>query len=386
LAVLSAWCDWRAILLGAAVTAVHHLALNFALPMLVFPAGGAGLGRVVLHAVVVVVETGVLVWLAEVLGRNFAELGAASRAARAALVQAETAGQHAEAERQSQATRRETLARTASAFEDQAEAALIALSGTARELVGAAEAMRQASGAAGTRVGDVLAASQSSSGQLDAVATAADEIRASIGAAAAGVERAAGIASLSLARTEESAAVIGALAEDAQQIGEVVGLIQDVAAQTNLLALNATIEAARAGAAGRGFAVVAQEVKGLAEQTARATEQIKGRIVTVQDRIGSAVQAISAIGAVVRDLNAVAGELSAVMDQQREAAGEVAAATGRTGTEARAVSAGVELVSRAAGEVADLAGNMSNLVETAAREIARLETHVRQFAQDTRAA
>jgi methyl-accepting chemotaxis protein len=180
--------------------------------------------------------------------------------------------------------------------------------------------------------------------------------------------------------------VIDALAGDAQEIGQVVALISDIAAQTNLLALNATIEAARAGEAGRGFAIVAQEVKALAEQTAKATDQIKDRVGSVQGRVDAAVEAIKSIEDVVRDLNAVAGRLSSAMEEQRATVGQIAGTTSGVASDAHAVLAGIEQVVRATDDVAGLATGVSNELAVVKDQVSRLEKHIRQFAQDARAA
>jgi methyl-accepting chemotaxis protein len=386
LAIAAAWCDWRVIFVAAAVIAVHHLTLNFALPTVVFPAGGASFGRVVLHAVIVVVQTGALVWLCEALRHSFARSAAATRSAETALAEAKAASATADSERQAQTRRRELLSRTAASFEDQAGGVLATLSASATELVQTAARMRETSGVAGERASEVLSASQASSQQVSGVASGAEEMSVTIGAAATQVQRAAEIARASLTRTEQSAGVISALADDARQIGEVVALIQSIASQTNLLALNATIEAARAGEAGRGFAIVAQEVKGLAAQTGRATEQVEARIASVQERIGAAVDSIRSIEVVVRELNLVADQLTAAVDQQRAAVGEIVGATGRVSNGSREVSIGMEAVSDTAREVTTLAASVSTVIETVAREVTLLETHVRQFANDARAA
>ncbi|MCZ7657715.1 MAG: methyl-accepting chemotaxis protein [Xanthobacteraceae bacterium] len=304
---------------------------------------------------------------------------AATRAAEAALVDARAAGERAEAERQAQSARRETLARASSAFEHEAGTALAALAGSGSELARTAEAMRQASGEAAARVGEARETSHGAAELVGGVATAANAMKETIGAAVGRVDRAAEIARASLARTEESATVVGALADDARQIGEVVALIQSIAAQTNLLALNATIEAARRGPRLRGGRPGGEEPPAR-PQCDRAD---RDAIASVQGRIGSAVDAIGAIETVVRDLNAITGELTASMEAQRAAADD-RRLTVRSPT-APPLRAASRPSTRPA-DVARLAASVSALVETAARQIAELESHVTRFASDARAA
>jgi len=154
------------------------------------------------------------------------------------------------------------------------------------------------------------------SNDIQAVAAGAEELSASVGEISQQVSRAAQIASEAVQQTERTGTIVSGLSVQAAQIGDVVALIQGIAAQTNLLALNATIEAARAGSAGKGFAVVASEVKALAEQTARATDQIRGQIVATQTATREAVTAIEAIQSTIRTLNDVSGAIAAAVEEQ----------------------------------------------------------------------
>src|SRR5690606_14889742 len=155
------------------------------------------------------------------------------------------------------------------------------------------------------------------------VASASEELTGSIEEIGRQVTQAAQIAIRATEDAQASNAQVQSLAEAARRVGEVVNLIQDIAAQTNLLALNATIEAARAGEAGKGFAVVASEVKTLANQTARATEEIGQHIGGIQSATGEAVGAIQGITATIAEINEIAGSIASAVEQQGAATREI---------------------------------------------------------------
>jgi methyl-accepting chemotaxis protein len=229
-------------------------------------------------------------------------------------------------------------------------------------------------------------ASNEASMSVETVASASEELSASINDISQQAAHAAGIASRAVRQASETDGTVQGLAKSAGRIGEVVGLINTIAAQTNLLALNATIEAARAGEAGRGFAVVASEVKSLASQTAKATEEISEQIADIQKVAGDAIDAIKGIGSIIGEVNEVATAIAAAVQEQGAATQEITRSTQYAAQGTKNVSDNITGVKTDADAAAAAADNVKQASETLETQSQQLGTQVTEFLGKIRAA
>lgn len=289
-------------------------------------------------------------------------------------------------EKEAEATKRATMSALADSFEASIAQVVDTVSSAATELEASSETLSKTAQDTSAHSESVSRTADLSASNVQTVASASEEMSASISEIANQVQTAARIAREAEQKASETNSTVVALSEAAAKIGAVVNLISDIASQTNLLALNATIEAARAGEAGKGFAVVASEVKSLAEQTAKATDEISTQIGGVQSATHLAVNAIEGISATISQINEISGTISTSVEQQMKAVQEITHSTSSVATATHEVSQAIGLVQQGATET----GAAAEQSLAAARELGlqadNLKRAVGKFLEEVRAA
>ena len=291
-----------------------------------------------------------------------------------------------EERRQASETRRKEMMQIADKFETGVKGIVEVVSAAATEMKDTAGSMASTADVASNETNLVAAASEQATANVQTVATAAEELSSSIAEISRQVTQSSDIARRAVSDAEHTNEKVQGLAEAAQRIGEVVDLINDIAAQTNLLALNATIEAARAGEAGKGFAVVASEVKSLADQTAKATEEIAAQIGAMQTATQDSVGAIEGIGKTIAEVNEIATAIAAAVEQQGAATDEIARNVQEAAKGTQEVSGNIAGVNKAASETGESAKELLEASGHLADQSGRLSDQVDSFLAQVRAA
>ncbi len=249
---------------------------------------------------------------------------------------------------------------------------------TARSMVATAEQTNQQSTT-------VAVASEQTSVNVQTVATATEELSSSVQEIGRQVAQSTLVAGKAVEEAKHTDATVQMLAAGAQKIGDVVTIIHDIAGKTNLLALNATIEAARAGDAGKGFAVVASEVKALANQTAKATEEISSQIVQIQDATRQTVAAIQNIAGTIAEINEIAASIASAIEQQSAATQEISRNVHEAARGTQEVSSNIAGVKQAATDTGAAAGEVLDAAQQVSRQAEELSGEVGHFIADVKA-
>jgi methyl-accepting chemotaxis protein len=285
-----------------------------------------------------------------------------------------------------EAERKAGMLRLADTFDAGIKGVVNSVASQATEMQSAAEAMTHTAETATQQATAVAASVEEASANVQTVASSAEELSASVLEIGRQVEQSSKIANQAVGEADRTNTTVEGLNRTAQRIGEVVQLIEMIAGQTNLLALNATIEAARAGDAGKGFAVVASEVKNLANQTAKATEEIRAQIGEIQGATGQTVDAIRSIGTTIRQMSEIATTIASAVEQQGAATREIATNVQQAAQGTSDIATNIEGVSRAAGDTGAAASQVLSAAGELSRQSETLRRDVDDFLATVRAA
>lgn len=290
-----------------------------------------------------------------------------------------------QAQSRKQIERGQKLEEIVRTFEKTIATIVGSVASAATEMRSTSESLSQIAQQASAKSSSVAASAEEASANVQTVAASSEELTASIGEISTRVHTASQQADQASGQAKKTSETMNNLSEMAQKIGSVVELVQEIAAQTNLLALNATIEAARAGEAGKGFAVVASEVKNLANQTAKATEEISGQIGSIQQATSGARSDIEAISKIVMDINGIIGAIASAAEEQRAATQEISRSVGEAAKGAADVSQNTVGISESSQETGRMASDTLNAALELSKQSERMKTEIDSFIANVKA-
>jgi len=416
LAVVGAMFDWRVIAGATVATALHHLVLNFALPAAIYP-GGTDVVRFGLHAIILVTEAAVLLWLAYTVSAMFKSIAEATELAREEQGRAEASTQETErlsrereAEQNRQAALDNSKAEDLRAFVGAVEVGFERLSAgdlTVRmaapvaaefepirakfndsvakledaigNVVTSIASIRSGLGEINTASNDLAQRTEQQAASLEETVAALGEVTTAVNETADGAGKAQTAASAARGKAQKGGEIVGQavaamsqIEKSSEQINQIISVIDEIAFQTNLLALNAGVEAARAGEAGKGFAVVAQEVRGLAQRSAEAAKEIKTLIATSRSQVESGVELVTASG---KSLDEIVAEVSAMA----ELIATIAVSAKEQATSLREVSGAADQMDKVTQQNAAMVEEATAASQTLSNETEELASAMAQF-------
>jgi methyl-accepting chemotaxis protein len=315
-----------------------------------------------------------------------ADMGRSLEVFRESMINARTLSAEQEKDRAVKAERAGKMEQQIATFEDTVRSALDTLIASANAMQSTAETMSVSADKSSALASAVASAAEETSVNVQTVSSGTEELSSSIEEISRQVSNSTTVAGKAVTEAGETDSTMQGLADCASRISTVVDLIQTIASQTNLLALNATIEAARAGESGRGFAVVASEVKSLADQTAKATDEIRSQIATMQNVATSAVGAIRHIGQTISEINEVTTAIAAAVEEQGAATKEIARNIQQAASGTAEVSSNIVGVSQASSDAGSAASEVLTASAGLRREADTLRQEIDSFLAGIRAA
>ena len=319
-------------------------------------------------------------------GDEIGRMAAAVQVFKDAMSEADRLALEQRKEQQAREQRTRRVDELTRAFDSSVTEVLTVVTSSTSDMETTAQAMSRTADNTAHQAGTVATASEQTSDNVTTVASATEEMTASMAEVSSQVSRAHDVAQDASRKARDTDKTMVRLKDAAAKIGNVMEMINDIAEQTNLLALNATIEAARAGEAGKGFAVVASEVKNLATQTARATQEIAEEVTTMQDVSRDAAQEIQSISATIDEINTVSEMIAAAIEEQTSATHEIARSSQDAASHTESVQANVVTLRDASENTGSAAGEVSSAAASLSSQAQSLKQAIDGMLSDLRAA